>query len=54
MARRIILSGVVLNDIINITRERNTMKDKKKHHCAMNEPSSEQQFHKSDIIVFIV
>ena len=30
------------------------MKDEKEHHGAVVEPSSEQQFHKSDAITFVV
>ena len=29
------------------------MKDEKKHHGAVNDPSSEQQFYKSDAITFV-
>ena len=30
------------------------MKDEKKHHGALDESSSEQQLHKSDVIIFVV
>ena len=37
-----------------LRKKRKILKDEKKHHDAVNESSSEQQFRKSDAITFVV
>ena len=43
-----------VNTFCLLERKRKILKDEKKHHGAVDESSSEQQFHKLDAITFVV
>ena len=44
----------LLMPLVEQIKKRKLLKDEKKNHGAVDESSSEQQFHKSDMITFVV